>query len=262
MKSTLFRKHPHPSPWRPHTQHTHESDQMPRWRPPLCLSLSPRLSLVYQHPPMCATRATHQPLNLNLPALPVYKYSPNHARNSWLSETLRVAAEHPLRLAPSIVSLFFQKTSHTTHLTRFFRPPPHPLWSLFPTVVVHSLPVACIFRLPKWFARLKSLRTNTMLYPGAKKSRWCGALLRPARLWIPPRRRMRGEMRFSSANSSAGIRRRCGASFTRVLWKGYPTLRSEGSGSSPGLSFYTLFWQVSSLFLSALHPKGHFIINK
>lgn len=95
MKTTLFRKHPpHPSPRRPHTQNTHESEQMPRWQPPLSLPPSPP-PLCSQHPPMCATRGPHQPLNLNLPALPVYKYSPNHAGNSWLSEALRVAAEHP-----------------------------------------------------------------------------------------------------------------------------------------------------------------------
>lgn len=233
---------------------------MPRWRPPLFLSLAPSLSSISIH--QCAP--------------------PEHRTNPWIWIYPPCPFINTAQITPAILgcqkrsglqqntpfvlplhSLFFQKTlHHSSHSFFFLAPHLIHFGLLFQTVLVHSLPVACIFRLPKWFARLKSLRTNTMLYPGAKKSRWCGALLRPARLWIPPRRRMRGEMRFSSASLSAGIMRRCGASFTRVLWKGYPILRSEGSGSSPGLSFYTLFWQVSSFFSSALHPQRYFNYKK
>ena len=232
---------------------------------PLCLSLSSSSSssldhqhLTAQFPPICAARGPPQPLNLNPPALRVYKYCLNHAGKSWSSETLRVAAEHPpFVLSPIHPFLCFLKINLTHHphfsLSLFLPPSLSLFFSSEPVVVVvvgvffSARPVACIFRLPKWFARLKLLRTSTMLYLGPKKSRSCGAPLRPARLWAPPRPRTRGETRCLSASSSAGIRRRCGASFTRVSWRGYPTRRSGGSGSSPRPSFYTLSWQVSAL---------------
>lgn len=143
---------------------------MPWWRPPLSLSLPP-FSLVYQHPPMCATGAPHQPLNLNLPALPVYKYSPDHASNSWLSETLRVAAEHPLRLTPPSF-LFFQKTSHTTHPTRFFFSPPHPRLIHFLSIsdCGCSFAASCMhFSSPKMVCETKIVADEHDAIPGSKK---------------------------------------------------------------------------------------------
>lgn len=184
---------------------------MPRWR----LSLSPS-SLVHQHSAAHSFHQSAQREDRPNPRTWIYPPCP-FINTAWITpanlgchKRSGLQQNIPLRLTPFIVSLFFKKISRIIHFTLT-----SPVFSP-QTVLVFLRPVACIFRLPKWFARLKLLRTNTMLYLGPKKIRSCGALLRPARLWTPPKRRMWGKMRFLSASSSAGIKRRCGASFMRV----------------------------------------------
>lgn len=119
-----------------------------------------------------------QPLNPRLyPPLRAYKTGPDRAGKSWVFRIAQGCSRTSpfLRLIPPlsiILSLFFRRLFlriiHPHPIHHHHHHHPHSTTVAGPSF---CRPVACIARLPKWFARLKSLRTNTRLYLGPKKSR-------------------------------------------------------------------------------------------
>lgn len=144
----------------------------------LSLSLLPRPSAFNgaARPPICAARGPPQPLNLNLPALLVYKYRFSHTGKSWSSENAQGCSRtSPFRLIPpSSFLCFLKKTSRVTttatiithsHAHSLFFPP----FCFFPNCTCFSAASCMHFSSPKMVCETKIVADEHDAIPGTKK---------------------------------------------------------------------------------------------
>lgn len=110
-----------------------------RLPPPSCGTALSGLPLPAQPHPIREVRRTPTPQNLR------YKY--------YLRCTVCISLGREEAQGCSSTSVFFLSIIKKTII--------HLLFCFFSPISVHFRPVACIVRLPKWFARLKSLQKNT-----------------------------------------------------------------------------------------------------